>query len=97
MKIKRHLAALIHPSSSGSLLTDHCSGASLSQIEQATLLAVVLGATVVLATGCSSTGTGFSGRLISPVANDQQATNSEDDSFYQPPRSPGLDPDLFGG
>jgi hypothetical protein len=97
MKIKRHLAALIRPSSSGSLLTDHCSRASLSQIEQATLLAVVLGAAVVLATGCSSTGSGFVGRLISPVANNQQATNSQSYNWYQPSRSSGFDSDLFGG
>jgi hypothetical protein len=68
-----------------------------AHIERAGLLAVALGATVVFATGCSSTGTGFDARLISPVPNNQQATNSEDDSWYQPSRSPGIDPDVFGG
>ena len=67
-----------------------------AHIERAGLLAVALGATVVFATGCSSTGTGFDARLISPVPNNQQATNSEDDNWYQPSRSPGFDPDVFG-
>jgi hypothetical protein len=97
MKIKRDIATLIRPSSSGSLLTDHCSGALVNQIERAALLAVVLGAAVVLATGCSSTDTGFNARLISPVLNNQQARNSEDDNWYQPSRSSGFDSDLFGG
>ena len=67
-----------------------------AHIERAGLLAVALGATVVFATGCSSTGTGFNARLISPVSNNQQATNSEEDNWYQPSRSPGFDSDLFG-
>ena len=83
-------------SSSGTLLPDHCFGVFGKHIERAALLAVALGATVVLATGCSSTGTGFDARLISPLPNNQQATNSEDDNWYQPSRSPGFDPDLFG-
>ena len=83
-------------SSSGTLLPDHCFGVFGKHIERAGLLAVALGATVVLATGCSSTGTGFDARLISPLPNNQQATNSEDDNWYQPSRSPGFDPDLFG-
>jgi hypothetical protein len=55
---------------------------------------VALGATVVLTTGCSSTGSGFGARLIKPVPNNQPAINVEDDSWYQPVRSPGFDPDL---
>jgi hypothetical protein len=96
MKIKQHIATLIRPSSSGSLLTDHCSGTFLNHIERAALLGVVLGVAVVLATGCSSTGTKFNPLLISPVPNNQQAANSQDDSLYQPLRSPGFDPDIFG-
>jgi len=56
----------------------------------------MLAVAVVLATGCSSTGAGFNAGLTSPIPNNQQATNSEDDSLYQPSRSPGFDPDLFG-
>jgi hypothetical protein len=94
MRINSHLAKTACPSSSGTLLPDRCSGVFVNRIERAGLLAVALAAIVVLATGCSSTGTGFSERLISPVPNHQQATNSEYDSWYQPPRNPGLDPDF---
>ena len=79
-----------------SMISGHCSRAFWDYIRRAALLAVALGTTVVLATGCSSTGTGFNARLISPVPNNQQAANSEADNWYQPSRSPGFDPDLFG-
>ena len=79
-----------------SLSSSHCSGAILVRLRRAALLAVALGTTVVLATGCSSTGTGFNARLISPVPTNQQATNFEDDNWYQPSRGPGFDSDLFG-
>jgi hypothetical protein len=78
------------------MISGHCSRAFWDHIRRAALLAVALGTTVVLATGCSSTGTGFNARLISPVPNNQQAANSEADNWYQPSRSPGFDPDLFG-
>ena len=96
MKINKYLVKTASPSRSGTLLPDHCSWVSVNRIERAGLLAVALAAIVILATGCSSTGTGFSERLMSPVSNKQQATNSKDDSWYQTPRSPGFDPDLFG-
>ena len=66
-------------------------------MRRAALLAVALGTTVVLATGCSSTGTGMNARLISPVPTNQQAANFEDDNWYQQSLSPGFDSDLFGG
>ena len=94
MRINSDLAKTACPSSSGTLLPEHCSGLFVNRIERAGLLAVALAAIVVLAAGCSSTGTGFSERLISPVPNNQQATHSEDDSWYQTPRSPGFDPDF---
>jgi hypothetical protein len=96
MKRNQYLVKTARPSSSGTLLPDHCFGVFGKHIERAALLAVALGATVVLATGCSSTGTGFDARLISPVPNNQQDTNSGNDNWYQPSRSPGFDPDLFG-
>ena len=80
-----------------SLISSHCSGALWHHIRRATLLAVSLGATVVLATGCSSTGTGMNARLISPVPTNQQAANLGADNWYQPSLSPGFDSDLFGG
>ena len=96
MKINQHLVKTACLSSSGTLLPDHCFGVFGKNIERAALLAVALGATVVLATGCSSTGTGFDARLISPFPSNQQAANSEDNNWYQPSRSPEFDPDLFG-
>ena len=80
-----------------SMISGHCSRAFWDHIRRAALLAVALGTTVVLATGCSSTGTGFNARLISPVPTNQQAANFEDDNWYPASLSPGLDSDLFGG
>jgi hypothetical protein len=96
MKINQSLVRTPSPSSGATLLPHHCFGVFAKHIQQAALLAVALGATVVLATGCSSMGSGFQARLISPVPSNQQAANSEDDNWYQPSRSPEFDPDLFG-
>jgi hypothetical protein len=97
MKINQYLVKTACPPSSGTLLPDHRFGVFAKHIERAALLLpAALGATVVLATGCSSTGTGLDARLTSPVPNNQQAANSEADNWYQPSRSPGFDPDLFG-
>ena len=82
-------------SSGGSLLTDHCSGAFLNEIKRCALLMVMLGIIVVLVTGCSSTGTGFSARLISPIPISQQDANAEDDEMHQPAGSPAFS-DLLG-
>ena len=79
------------------LSSNHYSGGFWDHIRRAALLAVALGTTVVLATGCSSTETGFNARLISPVPTNQQAANFQDDNWYQPSLSPGFDSDLFGG
>jgi hypothetical protein len=80
-----------------SWISSHCSGAWWDHIRRAALLAVALGTTVVLATGCSSTGTGMNARLISPAPTNQQAANFEDGNWYQQSLSPGFDSDLFGG
>jgi hypothetical protein len=96
MKINQSLVRTAGPSSRATLLPDHCAGLFAKHIERAALLAVALGATAVLATGCSSTGAGFDARLISPVPSNQRVANSEDDNWYQPSRSPEFDPDLFG-
>ena len=96
MKTNQSLVQTAGPSSRATLLPDHCAGVFAMQIEPAALLAVALGTTVLLATGCSSTGTGFDARLISPFPSNQQAANSEDDNWYQPSQSPEFDPDLFG-
>jgi hypothetical protein len=80
-----------------SLISTHCSGALWDHIRRAALLAVALGTTVVLATGCSSTGNGIKARLISPVPTNQQAANFQEENWYQPSLSPGFDSGLFGG
>ena len=80
-----------------SWISSHCSGAFWNHIRRPALLAVALGTTVVLATGCSSTGTKINARLISPVPTNQQAANFEYENWYQPSLSPGFDSDLFGG
>ena len=97
MKMDQKIATSVHPSSSGSLLTDHCSGAFLSEITRTALLAAVPGVTVVLATGCASTRNAVSTNLISAVGNNRRTTKSENDGWHPPTRSPEFDPDLFGG
>ena len=97
MKLNQYIAKIVYFPSSGSLLTDDCSGTFFKEITRAALLTIVLGITVVLTTSCASTGNVVSARLIDPIGNNQQATNSENDGWYQPTRSPGFDPDLFGG
>src|SRR5580704_1377333 len=77
MKINQSLVRTAGPSSRATLLPDHCAGLFAKQIERAALLAGALGATVVLATGCSSTGTGFDARLINSIPSNQQVANSE--------------------
>jgi hypothetical protein len=95
MKINQRIIKLVYPFSGGSLLNDHCSGAFLNEITRAALLTVVLGLTVVLATGCASTGNGLSARLISPVTNNQHAGDAVENDTYQPARSPAFS-DFFG-
>jgi hypothetical protein len=95
MKMNQYIVNTTCPPGNASMISGHCSGAILARIRGATLPAAMLAVAVVLATGCSATGSGFKARLISPVSINEQATNS-DDNWYQPSRSPGFDPDLFG-
>jgi uncharacterized protein YceK len=95
MKLKQQAVKTALPSGPGRLVRHHCFGVLANQIRQSPLLAIMLAITIVLATGCSSMATAFSARLISPNTANQQTSNSEDDGWYQPPRSPGFD-DLFG-
>jgi hypothetical protein len=98
MKLNQHIVQhIVKATRPDRLPNDHCSGVFLKHIRKAEVLAVALGATFVLATGCSSTGTGFNARVISPVSTNQRASHSEYDGGYQPSRSPGFNPDLFGG
>jgi hypothetical protein len=95
MKFTQYIVKSAHRSSGGSLLTDHCSGAFANEIKRSVFLIIMLSVIVVLATGCSSTGTGSDARLISPIPTDQQNATSEDDTRYQPARSPAFS-DSFG-
>jgi hypothetical protein len=79
------------------LLTNYCSGFFFKGITRGALQTVVLGITVMLATGCASTSNGVSTGPVNPVATNLPAINSEDDGWYQPTRSPEYDPDLLGG
>ena len=96
MEINQYIVKTACRSSSGSWLSDHCSGVFLNRIRRGALLTVALGMTVVLATSCSSTGKGFNARLVSPVSAARQGSTLEDEGGYESPRSPAFS-DLFGG
>jgi hypothetical protein len=72
------------------MLNDRCSGFFFNDMGRAALLAVIFGVVVMLATGCSSTDTGISARLVSPVLSTQGNSDWQDDGWYQPARSPGF-------
>ena len=96
MKINKSIVNTTYPIHAG-LIIGHCERVFWDHIRRAALLTVALGTTVVLATSCSSTGTGMNARLISPVPTNQRPANFEKDNWYQPSLSPGFDSDLFGG
>ena len=74
------------------MLTDHCSGSFLNEIKRAALLTVVLGISVVLATGCASTNRGVSVKLMSSVTSKHLVEQS---NLYELARSPEFS-DFFG-
>jgi hypothetical protein len=96
MKMNKYIVNTTSPTHP-SLMWGHRPRAFWDHIRRAPLIAVALGTTVVLATGCSSTGPGINARWISPVFTNQQAVHFEDERWYQPSLSPGFDSDLFGG
>ena len=69
---------------------DHCFDRYLADIGYPVLLALLFGLMVALTTGCTSTGGGVKAGLIAPVVNVSQTSANENNSFYQPPRSPGF-------
>jgi hypothetical protein len=95
MKVTQYRYKTGYHSSSGSMLTDICSGAFVDEVKRSAFLIVILSVIVVLATGCSTMGTGSNARLISLIATNPQDANSENDGGYQPARSPAFS-DLFG-
>ncbi len=95
MQSNQHIEKMALPWSNARMLNDRCSGFFFNDMGRAALLAVIFGVVVMLATGCSSTGAGFSTRLVNPVLATQGNSDSQDDGSYQPPRSPGFN-DLTG-
>ncbi len=94
MKINQSIIKLVRPSSKGSLLTDQCSGAFLTEVTRVALLAVVLGISMVLATGCAATNKGVSANLITPVPRNQEISFLEPSGSYVPARSPAFSDSL---
>jgi hypothetical protein len=88
MKNNQSIIKLVSPSSRGSLLTDQYSGAFLTEITRVALLVVVLGISLVLATGCAATNKGGSANLITPVTRNQEVSYLEFSGSYAPARSP---------
>ena len=76
-------------------LTDRCSAAFVNEIKRSALVAHIFSLVAVLATGCSSVGTGSNARRISLIPTSHRNANPEDESGYQPVRSPAAS-DLFG-
>ena len=73
------------------LISSHCSGAIVVHLRREALPAIMLAVAVVLATGCSSTGAGFSPLLIrGPLPAAQQSTGLEEYGWNQPAQSPAF-------
>ena len=92
MKMNHYIVNTPYPSYQPSLLRrSHCSRAFLNHLRRAPLPAVMLAVAVVLATGCSITGTGFHPLLISsPLPAAQQSSDLEENSLNQLSRSPAF-------
>ena len=97
MKPNLFSSSVISLTCSDSILTHHCSGFYLPNIGRCALLAVALGLSAMLATGCSSTGERFQARLTGSTPTTPRVREPEDNGGYQPTRSPAFDPELFGG
>jgi hypothetical protein len=94
MRLTQQLLKMGRNLSPGSVIRHHYFGAlsiALRPILSSVLLTIAV--TMFFLTGCSSTGTNFAARLVSPAAANDR--NVEDQGSYQPPRSPGFN-DLFG-
>ena len=97
MKLNLSTSSVISPTCNDSILTHDSSGLYLQNIGRGALVAVVLGLSVMLATGCSVTSQGFQAGLVRSAPAPRHVTESEHNGWYQPTRSPAFDPDLFGG
>ena len=91
MKMNNYIVNTTCPPVHASLISSHCFGAIFVHIRQAALPAVMLALAVVLETGCSSTGAGFSPLLIrGPLPAAQQSSGLEENGWNQPPRRPAF-------
>src|SRR5271167_4454264 len=91
MRMNKYVVKTLCPPDNARLISGHCSGAFWDHIRRAALPAVMLAVAVVLATGCSSTGAGFSPLLIrGPLPAAQQRSELEENGWNQPPRSPAF-------
>jgi len=97
MKLNLSSSSVIFPTCNNGVLIHSRSGFYLQDIGRCALVAVALGLSVMLATGCSSTEEGFQSRRTGFAPTTQLATESAANAGYQPTRSPAFDPDLFGG
>ncbi|HET9283662.1 MAG TPA: hypothetical protein VFR24_17040, partial [Candidatus Angelobacter sp.] len=73
MKLKQQTDNTVRPSGYRQRVSNDCFGTFPNYLTPQSLLALVFAVTVALATGCSSTGTKVSARLISPTSASQQA------------------------
>jgi hypothetical protein len=74
-----------------SWISSRWSGAIVVHLRREALPATMLAVAVVLATGCSSTGAGFSPLLIrGPLPAAQQSTGLEEYGWNQPAQSPAF-------
>ena len=91
MRINKYIVNTPCPPDNARLINGHCSRALWDHIRWAALPAVMLAVAVVLETGCSSTGAGFSPLMIrGPLPAAQQSTGLEEYGWNQPPRSPAF-------
>ena len=89
MRMNKYIVKTPCPPDNPRLINGHCSRALWDHIRWAALPAVMLAVAVVLETGCSSTGAGFSPLMIrGPLPAAQQSTGLEEYGWNQPPRSP---------
>src|SRR5215469_17377450 len=97
MKLNFSLRSVIFPTCNDSIFTHRCSGLYFHNFGRSALLAVALGLSAMLATGCSTTGERFQARMTGSAPTTPRVREPEDNGRYQPTRSPAFDPDLFGG
>jgi hypothetical protein len=91
MRMNKYKVKTPCPPDNPRLISSHCSSAFWDHIRRAALPAVMLAVAVVLETGCSSTGVGFSPLLIrGPLPAAQQSSGLEENGWNQPPRRPAF-------